>query len=399
MLSEAGPVAVVVGLQHRTALSTVRSLAQMGIPVLGITSNPLSPLAKTRLCQKVCCPDVNGEPLVETLLELGKTFQEKAVLFASADPQVSLISENREILAPYYRMSLPSKEVVRLLLDKTQFAMFAEQHGFLSPKTIIVNGLADVQNCTKALLYPCILKPFNRTPLWKQHSPKSHGLWIHREGDLLTTVSKALEWTDRLILQEWIGGADSEIYFCLMYCDDNAEPRATFVGKKIRQWLPEIGSTASAEKKFDPTVLAESLRLFKTVSYKGLGSVEFKFDQRDQQFKIIEPTVGRPDLQSYVAVANGINIPHVAYSNLIGRPTSKLDHSSLAGAVKWINEWGEYQSGLFYRKRGDLTLKEWYASIRGPKTYALFSLSDPLPFMFMLKKAAIDTVKGGISSP
>ena len=171
-----------------------------------------------------------------------------------------------------------------------------------------------------------------------------------------------------------------------MYLDENSEPRATFVGRKIRQWLPEMGTACSAEKKFNSTVLEESIRLFKAVQYKGLGSVEFKLDAQDRKFKITEPTVGRPFEPSYLAVANGINIHHVAYCDLIGKPITQLDRPEMTGAVKWINEWREYQSTLYYLKQGKLTRKDWASSIRGPKSYALFSLSDPLPFILTLKE-------------
>ena len=36
---------------------------------------------------------------------------------------------------------------------------------------------------------------------------------------------------------------------------------------------------------------------------------------------------------------------------------------------------------LFEWRHGSLTLKEWWRSIRGPKAYALFSWSDPVPFI------------------
>jgi len=131
--------------------------------------------------------------------------------------------------------------------------------------------------------------------------------------------------------------------------------------------------------------LNESLRLFKSVQCKGLGSVEFKFNKKSHEFVITEPTVGRPNLQSYIAVANGVNIPYVAYCDLIGTPTCQLDQPSENGSVKWINEFREYSSARFYMKRGDLSARDWYRSIRGPKTYALFSLSDPVPFISTFK--------------
>lgn len=374
----------------------------MGVPVLGITSQPGSPIARTNTCKTVECRNVNGQPLIETLVDLGKTFEEKAVLFPSADPQVLLISENREQLAPYYHFGLPSKDVVKLLLDKTAFAPFAEKSGFLTPSTLLVDRMTDINRSTEGLKYPCILKPFCRTQQWKQDNREKKVLFIEDEDSLLRLLPKAFLWADRLVLQEWIAGADSEIYFCLMYFDADAEPRATFVGRKIRQWPPEAGSTASAEKKFNSTVLEESLRLFKAVGYQGLGSVEYKFDSQDQKFKIMEPTVGRPNLQSYLAVANGINIPYVAYCDLIGRPVTQLDHPALPGPVKWINEWSELRSARFYLQRGDLTLKEWYTSVRGTHSYSLFSVSDPLPFVLTIGRTMAENIplrSGSLNEP
>jgi predicted ATP-grasp superfamily ATP-dependent carboligase len=132
-------------------------------------------------------------------------------------------------------------------------------------------------------------------------------------------------------------------------------------------------------------VLNESVRLFKALRYQGLGSVEFKQDAADQSFKITEPTVGRPNFQSYLAVANGINIPHVAYSDLTGQSVTVLDGPARAGSVKWIDEWHEYQSSLSYWRAGKLTLKDWARSVSGPRCYALLSLSDPLPFVLSFK--------------
>ena len=384
------PAAVVVGLQHTTALNTVWSLAQMNAPVIGVTSRPRSPLAQTRKCKIVNCPDVDGDALIDTLVELGKSFDQKAVLFPCSDDQVSVISEKRELVAAYYHFTLPSKEVVGAFLHKTEFANYARLNGYPIPKTVVIDRLTNLQACLSEFKFPCLLKPDTKTARWNRHNQPNKVLRIRNEDEGLRTIGRALQYVDRLVIQEWITGDDSNVYFCLMYFDENSEPRATFVGRKLRQWPPEVGSTASAEKKFNLTVLKESVRFFKTVQYKGLGSLEFKLDPQDRDFKIMEPTVGRPDFQSYVAVANGINIPYVAYCDLIGKPITLLDQPGRVRSVKWIDEWREYRSALFYWKQGKLTLKDWAYSMRGPRSYALFSLSDPLPFFLTFIQMGYD---------
>lgn len=49
--------------------------------------------------------------------------------------------------------------------------------------------------------------------------------------------------------------------------------------------------------------------------------------------------------------------------------------------VKWIHLHYDFRSALHYWRRGELTLGEWWQSWRGRKTYAVFSWSDPGPFI------------------
>jgi hypothetical protein len=48
-------------------------------------------------------------------------------------------------------------------------------------------------------------------------------------------------------------------------------------------------------------------------SYRGLGSLEFKWDSKERRFIIIEPTVGRTDWQEEIATLSGVNLPLAAY--------------------------------------------------------------------------------------
>ncbi|MFX0199393.1 MAG: hypothetical protein ACFFCW_24985, partial [Candidatus Hodarchaeota archaeon] len=113
--------AVVVGLSI-TGLGTVRSLARAGIRVIGVDSNFSQPSARTRYCEKVTCPDVNNEDkLLETLISISKKNKNKPVLFLSSDTSVLVASENMELLKQYYHFNLPSRSVVKTLMDKAMF--------------------------------------------------------------------------------------------------------------------------------------------------------------------------------------------------------------------------------------------------------------------------------------
>jgi predicted ATP-grasp superfamily ATP-dependent carboligase len=125
---------------------------------------------------------------------------------------------------------------------------------------------------------------------------------------------------DEIIVQEWIEGSDSDVYFCLQYRPANGAPTVSFVGRKICQWPSLIGGTAScipaAEVAAELTALTDNF--FNAVGFIGMGSMEYKRDIRDGKFYMVEPTVGRTDYQEEIAALNGVNIPFAAYRAELG---------------------------------------------------------------------------------
>ncbi len=375
--------AVVVGLNQLTGLNTVWSLHSMGIPVISIVDYRQSPLEKTWKCKKIRCRDIYGEDLIGFLIEIGGKMDEKPILIPTSDSQVFLISENREALEDFYLFRLPSKSVVKMLLKKTEFAIFAGEQQLSVPNSFVVDSIMKARQVSQEIEYPCIVKPADKTYKWAKAFRNQKILRISDRSSLLRTVPTILECVDSFIVQEWIEGSDDDVYFCLTCFDKLSEPLTSFVGRKIRQWLPETGSTAVATNDFDPVVFDETIRLFKMVGYVGLGSVEFKWDRKKGRMKIIEPTVGRPNLQSYIATGSKINMAYEYYCDLIGYdpPEIKPDYDR---RFVWINEWAEYESARYYLKRGELDFGSWIKSLKGKKIFGLFSCSDPLPFVFML---------------
>ena len=68
------------------------------------------------------------------------------------------------------------------------------------------------------------------------------------------------------------------------------------------------GSTAICTDFKSPELEALSKALMVDACLKGLGSVEFKFNRNDGRYLITEPTIGRNDYQSFVAVCAGHNL-------------------------------------------------------------------------------------------
>ena len=48
----------------------------------------------------------------------------------------------------------------------------------------------------------------------------------------------------------------------------------------------------------------------------------------------------------------------------------------------------DLQSAMYYMRRGELSVVDWVRTLRGPKAYALFSWSDPGPFVSDLRRVS-----------
>jgi predicted ATP-grasp superfamily ATP-dependent carboligase len=159
----------------------------------------------------------------------------------------------------------------------------------------------------------------------------------------------------------------------------------TFVARKLRQWPPYVGITSLGEECRNDLVLQETVRLFKSVGYRGLGYLEMKRDARSGKYFVMEANVGRPTGRSTIAEAGGVELLYTMYCDALGWPLPENRVQTYKG-VKWIDLRGDLQSALYYWHRGELTLREWWRSVRGPKAYALFSWKDPGPFLGDLQR-------------
>jgi len=377
------PGAVVVGL-NPTGLGLVRSLGRRGTPVLAVVSDLRNACVGTRYCEKVYCPDIEGPELIDTLRAIGAAVDAAPVLLLSRDLCVSRVSEQREALEGYYKFLLPGKETVAMLLNKRLFGAYAMENGFPVPATFCAGDEAGLRRVATQVTYPCILKPVFRNSRWEASSvPKA---FTAESGDELVNLYRRIApLQNEVLVQEWIPGPDSEIYFCLLSFNAAGKPLVHFEGRKLFQWMPACGNTAVAENTVCDVVRDVSVRLFEAVGFKGMGSVEFKRDPRDGRFKITEPTVGRPNLQSDLAVACGVNIPCIVYDNLVGVPRSGGE--APVRSVKWI-----YEEHLFdlilHRKTYHLGLRAILQALRGKRFYALLARDDPWPFLRFVANVA-----------
>ena len=165
------PPAVVLGL-GQNGLATCRALGRVGIPVIGVDSDLAQPGARTRYCTALECADFakGGPGLIRSSSTSASRSARRRVLTPERRPERRRIaSERREDLEPYYHLSLPSKEVARLFLDKKAFYKLAIERGFRSAHVVHWSRDTIIDAIIREIDYPCSIKPYQPTANWRGH--------------------------------------------------------------------------------------------------------------------------------------------------------------------------------------------------------------------------------------
>lgn len=329
--------AVVVGAADACGIGLVRSLAKGNVPVFVIETDADQPAMHSRFARGVTVPALSGRVLADALLALARSLDSRSVLFLTSDDAVRTVSEFRTDLERAYRFSLPSHQCLVSLMSKTSFQQFAERHGFPVPRSVTIGQTGHLSRLSN-LTFPCIVKPaVKNTDYISCKFPRAYKVATRAEAEAV--CRQVLPIIPDLVVQEWIEGPDTNIYFCLQYRANDGHAVCSFTGRKLSIWPPTVGVTTSctAAPEVEPILQPLTQSFFQAASFVGMGSMEFKKDARSGQFLMIEPTIGRADLQEEVATLHGANIPLAAYLHEVGMTDVPAEKKSIS--VVWRGSW------------------------------------------------------------
>lgn len=364
--------AIVVGAGIN-GLGVVRSLAERHIPAIVLDADEQQPAMKSRTARHFKLPTMAGIGFIHALIDLAKRRFEgqRPVLLLTQEHTVKLVSDYRDLLSTHFRFTLPQADVLQQLMHKESFHRYALQSEFPVPKTAHIKNSADIRKLEE-LQFPIVAKPGQRNADYDNK---------YKKANRFDTVESAERWIrpvlsvmPDIVVQEWIEGPDSSIYFCLQCINPNGDVVASFTGRKIRSWPPQVGGTASCMEALEEHAFLSELtaNFFKRAGAFGLLGMEYKKHSRTGTMMMVEPTIGRTDYQEEVATLNGVNLPAAAYCCELNLPLG--DGGEKRQPVAWRVSSDDARSFALQGPSG-------YTIPKGTKVVdALWRLSDPLPY-------------------
>lgn len=369
--------AIVLGISGN-GLGIVRSLGRRGVEVVVVSDTDTSANLFSRYIstKKFFCGSESA--LVDELLSWGGDFDEKPVLFPVRDATVLALADRLEEVKRYYHLVMPAAETVKKALCKTTFSQMAEEFGLAVPRSFSIKNFDEMTRLPDDVKYPVIVKPEYRNDSYIANVSGKAFVAQGRD-EMLECYGKFSEYQAEAIVQEYIPGSDSDLYFCFQYYKTDTTLAASLCGRKIRQYPPSCGSTSSCEVVNSPVVEEITTRFFKQIDYVGPCSMEMKRDPRDGKFYLIEPTVGRLDWNNAFAEGNGLPIAFMNYLDALDLPFPEFRQKKISR--RWIRWSADSESAKIHRNNGELSWLDWLWSIRPPVTGSIFSVDDPMPIV------------------
>ncbi|NIM03350.1 carboxylate--amine ligase [bacterium] len=295
------------------ALAIVRSLGKKDIDVtvgerIKFCTAGISKYCRSRI--KYPAPEIDRDFFLQSILTEVKRGKYD-VVYPVAGETTLPISEHKHEFLPYTKIPIPDYETVRKADDKAQTLQIARQVGIPCPKTYFPKDQEEVDKIGKEMEFPVVIKP-RRKLRWIKggliRTKVTRQNYVFSSTELKIKYEKISEKSPLPFIQEYVPG-DSYGFFALL---NHSEPRAIFAHRRLREYPVTGGASTLRESVYDEEIKELGLRLLKAMNWHGVAMVEFRSDNRDNKFKLIEVN-GRWWGSLPLAIASGVDFPYLLH--------------------------------------------------------------------------------------
>lgn len=271
------------GMKH--SLAMIRHLGRAGHEVhTTVSDSPRSnAVGFSRYCHRVHVVSTGDRD--SFIRELKEVLQRTAfdVLIPVGFPAVEYVSAEADALGKLCSFLVPPLELVRLASDKYCVSRKAIEAGVGTPRTERVTCSSDVWPAAQRVGFPLIIKG-------RYEYGQKIVAHVRTEAELESTFNVlcqefGLRTADQYpVLQEYIPGWGCG--FFAIYHHGNI--KRLFMHRRIREYPVAKGISSCAESFFDDNLRQSGMKLLDHLQWHGVAMAEFRFDERDKTFKLIE---------------------------------------------------------------------------------------------------------------
>lgn len=364
-----------------TLLGAVRCFGRAGIPAYVLTG--ADPMAKhSRWFRMLPAHELAHDAYDELPMVLRDLPLERAVLVPCSDHWVAAVGRLGEEFAERFPAVCSPADVIDLFIDKGGFARLLERLEIPHPRTWDLEEPGSLDRIPDDALAAGFLKPRDSMSFVEAFCVKAFD--FQGREDAAMQVQRAEAAGQHMLLQEYIPGGPDQHYFVDGYVDRHGVLAVRFARRRFRIFPPRFGNSTAVESVAleEAAEAVEAMeKLASQAGLRGIFSAEFKRDERDQRFKLIEVNP-RPWWYIEFAATCGADVCEPAYREVLGLPLSRPEPYRVG--VRLICP---YQDWRAWRELppGTTSLRELLTFWAGA-TQARWRLDDPVPWLFAVSR-------------
>ena len=299
----------------------------------------------------------------------------EAVLMPCTDDWLRAAANLPGELKQRFPSSMPSPDVVEAMLDKWLFAELLQREGVPHPRTIFLDSLEQAEALPEEVFRGAFLKPRASLEFSRRYKAKAFATKNREEAlqGLRRTFADGLV----VMLQEYVPGKP-ENYFLLEAFVDRHGLASYMVLQRLRMNPPLFGNSCLLESvplERVQSALDSLERLFARIQFRGMCDAEFKLDERDGQFKLIEINA-RPWWQVGLAEHCGFPICRMAYLDALQQEVRRVEGYRVGQRGVILSQ--DYKAYRRLARAGQMSFLPWLVSSLSAHDL-VFRWSDPMP--------------------
>jgi D-aspartate ligase len=368
------PGAIVLGSDFK-ALGVVRSLGRQGIPSIVIDNLPRSAWFSRYVVRRFHWHgSMDDTAFFDFLLQISQKHSlEQWVLFPLQDEVVEFVARNAHELGQTFRLVTQGWDIVRWACDKRLTHRLAQEAEVPYPKTWYPTSEEDLN--TMEIAFPVIIKPAISIRL--QNATRLKALPANNYEELLSQYRFAttIIEPDQIMLQEIIPGDGRNQYSVASYCKEG-HTLIHMSARRTRQYPIDYGLSSSFVEAIEvPGLFEPAEKLLSSMRVSGMTEVEFKYDVRDGQYKLLDINT-RPWGWHTLCIACGIDFPALQYYDVLGQvPSSYIPRYD----YRWVRMLTDIPAAIQEVRAGNTTPLAYLHSLMGKIVFSVFDWRDPLP--------------------
>lgn len=367
-------------------LGIIRSLGMLGAPVFSVIEDHLAPTAFSKYLTGSFVwntRDLSRSRLLEGLEKIGRQLKLPTVLIPTDDAGAILIAEEALTLQQWFLFPKLRSDIPRSLVDKSQLYTLCKQLGVSCPQAISPRTISEVYEFIETAAFPVVVKP-SKPWLNSEIKPSI----VPSPQALLDLYRRSeAQVPSNLLIQEYIHCGEDWLFNG--YSDANSKCLAGFTGRKLRSYPPRLGSATLCRSVTNPALLQQAEALVKAVSYAGIMDIDYRFDKRDGQYKLLDfnPRIGAQF--RLFEDSERIDVARALYRDLTGQSVRRSPQ--IDGRVFVIEPY-DCLTSLHDLLRRELSVRDWWRSFNGAWEFAWFRRSDLVPFIVIWIRLATASV-------